>query len=259
MNKVNYILFFLICSFCNAQTHTLEKKDAQALNADFFVGADSFDNIYYIKDRTLFKKGSVSTLQYTALSLGSISAVDIINPLKITVFYAKTNVAVILDNTLAEITRIDFNGIDNFRNVSHATTATDRRLWIFNTDLQQLELFDYNLLKVVTFFQSIEKLADLQLSNFNLCYVLAENELLTYNIYGALLERKASKPFTAIKEYNDHLIGLTDEGFYYKTPTDDGFSSIISPEIDVKGFYLIDEILYIYNGQELSTYQLKPI
>ncbi len=259
MNKVNYILFFFLCSICYGQEYTLEKKDSQSLQADVFIGADTFDNVYFINDRTLFKKGRSSNAQYTALSLGNISSVDIINPLKITVFYQKTNVVVILDNTLSEIRRIDFNAIESFRNVSHATTATDRRLWIFNTDLQQLELFDYNILQVVTSFQPIQKLADLQLSNFNLCHVLANSELLTYNIYGALLERYPSKPFVQLREYNNHLLGRTTEEFYYKAATSKDFSILISPEIEVKGFYLIDEILYIYNGQELSTYQLKPI
>jgi len=253
------ILLILSCvQFNLAQEYSYIESKVNPLQADRFVGRDNYDNTYTIIDRTLYKKGASGDHQFTALSIGGITTVDIINPLKITLFYQNSNVAVILDNTLSEILRIDFNAIEAFRNVSHATTATDRRLWIFNTDLQQLELFDYNLLKVIISFQPVSELPKLQISNFNLCYMVIGNELYIYNIYGALLERRKIPVFDDIKQHNDNLIALNADGLFYKAATASQFSPVSSLKNDIKDFHLIDEILYIYNGQELSSGRLKP-
>lgn len=242
-----------------SQEFILKPLQSEMLQADRFIGKDNFNNSYSITDRTLHKTGRDVNYQFTALSLGDITTVDIINPLKITLFYQNANVAVILDNTLSEITRIDFNTITEFRNVSHATTATDRRLWIFNTDLQQLELFDYNLLKVVIPFQTLSQIASIQISNFNLCYIVAENILYSYNIYGALINKSVIPDFINLQQYNDNLIGLSSEGLFYKPAQGSQFHQVLSTKNDIEDFYLLDEILYIYNKQQLTAGQLKPI
>ena len=63
-------------------------------------------------------------------------------------FYKDFNTVVILDNRLAEIYKIDFNTKQPYKNVSHITTGYDNALWLFNSDLQILELYDYKADKV---------------------------------------------------------------------------------------------------------------
>ena len=77
------------------------------------------------------------------VQLGNITSANAFNPLKINLFYKNFNTVIILDNRLAEIFKIDFNTVQPYKNVSHISTGYDNTLWIFNPDLQQLELFDY--------------------------------------------------------------------------------------------------------------------
>ena len=258
MQRSFIILFFFVTGLCFGQGFSIVPIQTKSLEADQFIGVDNFGYTYSITDRTLYKEGNNNHYQFAALSLGDITNVDIINPLKITVFYSNSNTVVILDNTLTEIVRIDFNTIEDFRNVSFATTATDRRLWIFNTDLQQLELFDYNIQKVIVTFQPLEELATTQASNFNFCYVISGDQLYTYNIYGSLLDNQPINNFELLVQHNDNVLGATSNALLYKPNTATSFNTIYEFKNDIKGLYLIDEILYIYNGRELITAQLKP-
>ncbi len=240
------------------QSYQVTLQDEIALSTDHFVGVDSFQNTYYITQNTLYKKQASGIYEYTALNLGAIASVDIINPLKITVFYKNSNTAVILDNTLTEITRINFSSIVAFRNVSHATTAGDRRLWIYNTDVQRLEIFDYNQLKVITEFPPMQEIAKELVSNFNICLIKTTSELQFYNIYGSLIDTTdVDSQYTNLYLNNGNLLGIVDKKLYYKAQTDEKFIPVEIPEISIKQFSINDEILYIYDGQNLTSFLLK--
>lgn len=238
-------------------TASLVKK--QTLEADVFVGADKFSNVYYIKQRTLYKSQSNEIIEYAALNLGEITRVDLINPLKISVYYKQANTIVLLDNTLNEINRYNFSTIEDFRNTSFAGTANDRRLWIFNSDTQQVELYDYRLNKVVVQFPPLETIPTTYASNFNFCSVQNEGVLTTYNIYGTITEENATQlTFEKLRQSKNTIVGLHNGKLYFKDGENNSFKAIDNLEFTVQEFSLIGEILYIYNGQNLVTYTIKP-
>ena len=113
------------------------------MKADMFVGLDSYQNTYFVKDKVLHKQGKDGNYIFNDFQLGDIASVDIINPLKIVVFYEDTNTVLFLDNKLNEIERLNFNEIAEFINLGCATNAGGNKLWIFNVDSQQLELYNY--------------------------------------------------------------------------------------------------------------------
>ncbi len=259
--KYLHIILFLILSLSSyAQEYEAILLKSQELNAQTFIGTDKFANIYYTSDRTLYKsKSQQNQYEFAALNLGPITYVDLLNPLKITVFYKQSNTVVILDNTLNEITRIEFSTIDNFRNVSMATTANDRRLWIFNSDLQQLELFDYRLNKVVLEFPPLEQIPNTYTSNFNFCWLQTPTEFITYNIYGTIIQvEKNPRQFETIAQNQKILIAKKDNDFYIKPINGSSFKKLRISQNTVQEFSLIGEILYIYNGQNLMAFTIKP-
>lgn len=256
--KTQFTLLFLILSlYVSAQTVIANQIAEFPLEADRFVGVDDYGSQYYIQGNTLFKKNKQNTSQYSALQLGPLSTVDILNPLKITAFYQASNTAVILDNTLSEIKRISFSNIDNFRNVSHATTANDRRLWIYNIDLQQLEIFDYNIQRIVQASRPITTSPQAMTSNFNFCWLLTSSSMSRYNNYGSLLEITPVTERQMLKQYNGHLLSWDGKAFMYKTPNQSDFQKLEIPKIPVKQFSLNNEILYIYDGRKVTSFQLK--
>lgn len=237
-------------------TTTLVQKEA--LQADVFVGADKFGNTYFIKQRTLYKNQAGSIIEYAALNLGEITSVDLINPLKISVYYKQANTVVLLDNTLNEITRIHFSDIEDFRNTAFASTANDRRLWLFNTDTQQVELYDYRLNKVIVQFPPLDTIPTAYASNFNFCSVQNEGLLTTYNIYGTLTEEiVTTRTFEKLAQSNNTLVGLHNGMLFIKKALTDFFQPLDNIEFTAQEFSLIGEILYIYDGQNLMTYAIQ--
>ena len=259
---MRYLTLFLLLFLTNllqAQGFTAEQIKKQALDADTFIGVDKFDNIFYTKNRTLYKSETHQTLEYAALNLGEITTVDIVNPFKISLFYKQSNTVVLLDNTLTEITRIDFSNLEDFRNSAIARTANDRRLWLFNTDFQQLELFDYRLNSVVVQFPPQTSIPSAYVSNFNFCWIQEKDALREYNVYGTLVEEIAIPfNFEKLVQSQNTLIAVKDNSFYIKQERDISFAPIDNLKITAQEFSMTSEILYIYNGQHLLAYSIKP-
>jgi len=120
----------------------VDLTDKDSLNVDVFISKNNFENLYYIKDNVLFKKSDKQTINYSNIQLGKITSVHTFNPLKINVLYSDLNTVVILDNRLAEVSKLDFNQQQPYKNISHITTGFDNTIWLFNQDFQYLELYD---------------------------------------------------------------------------------------------------------------------
>ena len=257
MKIVLYILILFLTFTSIAQQYNIKLLNEQPLDADTFVGVDDFSALYYIKNNTIFKKSETNTYQFSSLQLGTIASVDIVNPLKISVFYRDSNTTIILDNTLNEITRIDFSNIDNFRNISHARTAGDRQLWVFNTDLQQLEVYDWNQNKIITQFPPQEHNATTMTSNFNFAWVVEKDEISQYNIYGSFVKKITIETPNKISQSRGDLIFVTQKGIFYKEEKTSQFTELFLPDLHHKDSFLNNEILYIYDGQKLTTFELS--
>lgn len=255
------ILFLLICQLGIAQS--LAPISKAPLVVDRFIGLDNYKNTYFIKDRVLHKQGPDGNFLFNDLQLGRITSVDIINPLKIVVFFQDTNTVVLLDNKLSEIERINFNNLPQFFNVSTATNAGNNSLWLFNVDTQQLELYNYGSKLQTVVSQPFPGKLISQASNFNYCFTLMENNLRAFNIYGSILNEAPSDGYERIIQQNENLIALKENSLYY-IPDFAKRNEAIShetvklsfPEITIKDLQLTNDFLYIYDGENLHTFKL---
>lgn len=252
------ILLSLLSSISlSSQNWSLENINEISLTTDRFIAVDKFNALYHTIDNVIYKTDIKESYQFSALQLGTLTSVDIVNPLKITLFYESSNTALILDNTLNEISRTNFSTIENFRNVSHVTTAGDRRLWIFNTDLQQLEIFDYNTEKINTQFPPMEDNATALASNFNFAWITNRNGLFYYNNYGSFLGKITIPEAQIIVQDKGAVIAYSGTTLYYKPKNTTEFFEIKIPDLTIKQLSLKDEILYLYDGQKLATFRLQ--
>lgn len=245
----------LICfQFLSAQT--LKKVSSTPLQADHLMGVDHFGNTYFTRDSVLHKQGPDGTYQYTNFQLGEITSVDIVNPLKIIVFYKDVNTVVLLDNRLSEIELINFNTIPDFLNVAAATNAGNNRLWIFNMDTQQLELFNYRTTTNTVLSQPFPGNLLHLVSDFNYCYTLTDKKLRLFNPYGSMLSEMPSEGFEKLFFGNDRLIGLKKDSLYIHTK--EGFYplNIPSPENPIKDLVLRADLVYIYDGNTVHKFSL---
>lgn len=249
-----YFLFFCIVQTSFGQD--LKPVESIPLKADVFIGVDSYNNKYFIKTNVLHKQGSEGSFVFNDYQLGRISSVDIINPLKIVLFYEDVNTVVFVDNKLTEIERINFNNLPDFVNISTATNAGNNKLWIFNVDTNQLELYDYRSQRRTTVSQPFAGKLVSQASNFNYCFVLTERKLRTFNVYGSLLAEVDAMGFEKIVQQNENVIALkANELFYF---SENSFKPIKIPisENTPKDLQLTQDLLYIYDGINILTYRL---
>ncbi len=251
-----YLTFFaFIASFAQGEI-TLSTIDQIPLKADRFIAVDSYGALYYTQNQTLFKTFKETTHQYQNFQLGKISHVDILNPLKITVFFADYQTAILLDNKLNLVEKISFALEPPFLNVMHATTANDNRLWTFNEDTQQLELYNYRDKSNQTLSRPIAENYSMHLSNFNFCYVITDKNIRLFNIYGSVLN---SIPMFGIQKaamVNDQFLVLKNNILHLYTENLTKETVLKSIEFPIKDLYLSDDFLYIYDGELIHKMKL---
>lgn len=259
--KPFFIFFLLICQFGLAQS--LTPVGMVPYIADRFIGVDNYKNTYFIKDLVINKQGPDGNFVYNDLQLGRITSVDIINPLKVIVFFQDTNTVVMLDNKLSEIERINFNNLPQFMNISTATNAGNKNLWLFNVDTQQLELYNYSAKLQTVVSQPFPGKLLSQASDFNYCFALTEKKLRAFNVYGSILNEADSGDFEKIIQQNENLIALKENCLYYLpdfAKRNDEISrettKLELPELEIKDLQLSNDILYIYDGKYLHTFTL---
>ncbi|QNJ97916.1 hypothetical protein [Constantimarinum furrinae] len=255
------ILFIMVSQGVAAQQ--FQKVAETPFVADTFVGIDSYKNLYFVKDAAINKTGEDGTFTFNDFQLGRITSVDIINPLKLVVFYEDTNTVVFLDNRLSEIERISFNNLPEFINISAATNAGNNKLWIFNIDTQQLELFNYRTNRKTTVSQPFSGKLLSVASNFNYCYALTDRKLRIFNIYGSLISEMDSNHFEKVVQQNEKLIALKENTLFFVTdPSEKGAESSQRPikiplsENSIKDLQLTQDFLYIYDGKTIHTFSL---
>lgn len=245
----------MACPETFAQDSSLKPIDSIALKADKFIGIDKFQNMYYVKNNTLFKKPeNEETIAFQDFQLGDIDRVDILNPNKIILFYKLANIVVILDNRMTEIDRQNFNTISPFKNVAFAGISKDQSLWIYNIDLNQLELYDYRFDKTIAKSLPInDEILDMA-NNFNQSYLLTKHGVLVYNIYGSLVKEIQMKNIKGFNLFKNQLLLYTGDSIKILGKNFETVNSFNIKSLEPKNLFFADENLYIYDGKKIIKY-----
>ena len=260
MKKLAHILFFLTTVLGFGQSLKLVplRIDSIVISADQFIGVDGFKNYYYIKNDVLFKKNTNTIFQYQALSLGAITKVDILNPLKIIVFYETFNTAVILDNQLNEVQRIDFSKLDNSIVVSALGIAGQNKLWIFNSLKQQLGLFDLVTFQYQEIGNPIGEGFSYYQTDYNYFQWISKNyQWYTCNLYGtisAIAKEVPSGEYQIIEEKK--ILFLKDNALLARDYVNDKQYQIEIVEKSLRNFFYKDQILTIFTHEGITNYKL---
>ncbi len=243
--------------FINGQIST-SLKDSTFLKADKIFGVDTFGTLYYTsEDNTFNKKVKDTTITYTNFQLSEITSANAFNPLKINLFYQDFNTVVILDNRLAEIFKIDFNTVQPYKNVSFVSTGFDNTLWIFNQDLQQLELYDYKASKIRLKTVPVQsEVLDIK-SDYNNCYMLTKNYLYIYNYFGSLIAKYINDGYEQMAFSKAHLLLKKENSLHLLSKNSPEIKRIEHSNLLINQFLVTNETLYIYDDEILRQYQLK--
>ena len=236
--------------------------DSISLNAERFVGADDFENYYYLKGNSLFKKTASETYSYMNTQLGAVHSVDISNPLKILVFYRDFNTVLLLDNRLNELSdRINLNEAGYGKNTNFASVSSNNNLWLYSLDDNILTLWDYEN-KESLFesqplqFYSKDFEAILQYSTYRYCWLVSNEGLIRFNEFGSFIEAKPLKGIKALGSFNEQLVFLqNDQVYIQKNDTIKALSSVKSGHLSTN-FFVNKNWLYFYDSAQLFRYRI---
>lgn len=256
MNAIKFIFLCLVCSCFGQETIATRLLSKTPFEQTNIVKIDNFETIYSFQGNTFYASGEKGKLEYSNVQLGNITSANAFNPLKINLFYKDFNTLVVLDNRLAEIKKIDFNTLEPFRMVTHLTAANDNRVWVFNDNTLQLELYDYlNDNTILSTFPIEGKLIDLK-SNYNYCWVLTDTHIYTFNYFGSLISKEKNLGYTELREFKDRLVLKQDNTLYITPKNRLEVKEIELPKLLIKQFFVVDETLYIYDGKNNYQFQL---
>ena len=258
MKRIAYFFFLLSVSVFAQNKVQMQLNDSTKIKAKSVYGIDTFGTLYYATDDNTFnKKTKDTTITYANFQLGEITTANTFNPLKINLFYKDFNTVVILDNRLAEVFKVDFNTLQNYKNVSFVSTGYDNTLWISNQDLQQLELYDYKTNKIKQKTVPVQsEVLDLK-SDYNNCYMLTEKYLYIYNYFGSLIAKYPNKGYENMAFSKAQLVLRKENNLFLLSKNSDETQPIEHPNLLISQFLVTNETLYIYHDEILRQYQLK--
>jgi len=260
MKKIICLLTIFLCGISFAQNQKLIpiKTDSIAIEADAFVGFDGYHNCFYLKNNVLFKKTESALLQYQNLSLGKISKVDILNPLKVVVFYEAFNSVIVLDNQLNEIQKVDFSVLEIPVVASAVGVSGQNKLWVFNSMNQQLALYDLNS----NLYQNIgipitDGIMDYQ-SDFNYFqWIDKQNNWMVCTIYGRTFSNGTVATGSNVQLLSDDkIMFFKDNRWFLNDKNTDKTYEIQIVEKSFKKMYYKDQILSIFTNQGITNYKI---
>ena len=255
------LLLFIACSFSpffgQSQKVNASIISKFKMDADEFIGYDSFGYSYQIKNNVFSKTKGSEIFEYKNVSLGNITKVDIQNPLKIVLFYEDFNSVVLLDNQLNKMTEINFSQNAIPIVVSAIGMSTQNQLWIFNTLNQQIGLFDYlkNEYKTVS-IPLIEGIKYYQ-TDFNTFYWIdRKNNWFSCDIFGKISSLGNVSDFDKIEIISSQKFIFSKANLLYLRENTNTISEIEVLEKTFDKFYYKDQILSIFTTKEIVNYKI---
>lgn len=261
MKKFVFLISFLfpVLAIGQQSEFIISQLSSKQVNADIFVGEDSFDYQYFIKDNIFLKMKEDELFEYKNISLGKIARIDIQNPLKIILFYENFNTAIILDNQLNEIQKINFSETTETLIVSAIGIASRNSLWLFNSSNQQIGLYDYlknNYKSVATPIAGTIKYYQ---TNFNAFYWIDErNYCYSCDIFGKIIALGKVPDFDAVQFIsNTTMLYKKKDSLYYYTLNSDKPILVDLKKKSYESFYYKEQKLAIFTPEEITNYKIN--
>ena len=260
MKKILCLLLFLQFgnTFGQEKKWTVIKAKKIVLQADVFLGYDTFGDYYYIKNNIFFKQNNSKTWQYKNISLGRITKVDFQNPLNIVLLYENFNTLILLDNQLNEKQKINLSE----NNIPILATAIGlafgNRLWIYNSLSQQIGLFDYLKLEFTNITTPFEGTTKQYFSDFNTFQWIDEKQnWYQCSINGKITHLGKIPDFDMVQIIsNSELIFKKNNEVYHFSLKEKKKDLITIDEKSFENFYYKDQILSIFTIEGITNYKI---
>lgn len=256
LRRIQIIVLFFFSVFGLAQKAELRFISTVTVEADLYFGKDALGYDYFTKNNVLYKQKNTEKWEYKNLSLGKITSVDLINPLKTAVFYRDFNSVILLDNQLSEILKINLSEFDLVAQT--CSMASRNRLWVYDNLTGSLFLVDYQNKKKTSINQPFHSNFKYWKSDYNYWFrVSEENEVFSYDNYGNVILQGHLPEFNNIlmTENREIFLSLNDNLYFYQSLKEEPQELSLSEKV-FDSFDYRSGNLSIFTKNKIQNYQL---
>lgn len=257
------VALLAISGFVGFQKHTLLWK--KKLEANTIV-ADKLGNIIAVNNDQLIKlkpDGSVYRV-YSNKQLGTITSIDVSNPLKILLFYQPFARILFLDNTLTENGSPIYLDQLELEQASAVCSSFDNGFWVFNQIDFCLYRYNQNLqltnsTKNINQFLNQKPMVNFMLEYENRLYLNDSRiGILVFDIFGTYLKTIPIKNISRFQLRNDRIIYSPDSIVYCAFDTRTlQIDTLAIPEKDIISASWIENNLFLLKRDTLSAYHFN--
>jgi hypothetical protein len=260
--KICLIYFILLCSvysFSQENNFSFSLLKTELIDADEFIGYDPFGYAYYLKGNVFNKQDKQELFQYKNVALGKIKRIDILNPLKIVLFYENFNTIILLDNQLNETQKINFSENQTPIVASGIGLAAQNKLWVFNNLNQQLGLFDLTKNSFSPLATPFSKTIKFYHSDYNYFHwVDSSNEAYYCDLFGRITSLGTIPNADAVYFISDYqfMYSIANQLYWVDFKKNINLPLTLN-EKTFKSFTYKEQILTIFTEREIRTFKIQ--
>jgi hypothetical protein len=270
-NHIILTLFFIVNCIFIVQTGWAQNdssfkfiKKIKGNYSSFAV--DNLDNIYLITGKNQLKKinsnGDSSGVYNDVKKYGTLSYLDVKNPLKIILYYQNYGTVVVLDRFLNFRNTINLRK-QNIFSVQTITASYDNAIWLFDEQEYKLEKMNESGKKLLETVDcrillneaiSPQKIIDYQ--NFVYLYD-AENGFYIFDYYGTYKNKLSFTGWRDVEIANNTIYGFKENRLLTYTLNSPGIKEYSLPAFfgNYTSVKTMNGKLYMLNKEGISVYQ----
>ncbi|WP_347067948.1 hypothetical protein [Flavobacterium sp. WV_118_3] len=260
MQKIVFFLILITGLQPYAQTKDIRPVLLSSVPTEsvVFIGNDPFGNTYTIKDNEFRKTNRNQQFQYRNLSFGTIKQVDLQNPLQLVLYYKTFNAAVLLDNQLNEIQKINFSETNPELFPQAVSLASQNRLWLFDLNSQKLGLYDIFKNTFTAISTPIKDAIQQYQSDYNYFYwVDVRNNCYAATIFGKISFLGSVPAFDQLQFISPKQILFQKDNRLFLYDLENAATiNIVVPEKSLESFYYKEQILATFTNNEIRNYKI---
>lgn len=237
-NFLNLILGLFFLSACGIHAPLSQKEThIQTQTTDSIPIAhtqftiDRFDAIYIVSPHDeIFKlnKNHQVEFQYSNSRLGTMTSIDVTNPLTTICFYEDFQAIILLDRTLNPISEINL-GDWGFNNVTATCSAGNQELWVYDaSDMQLTQIAKDRSTPIRTFPINLHTddsfvITKMLINQENIYCLSAKGNMYQISLIGESLQKiLGEEQYVDFQFSGNRLLVLNKKGqiFYYQNPLD---------------------------------------
>lgn len=263
------IIFFLLLTFVSvvkAQENNWKLEKEFMIEKDGVWAVDELNNLYVSSSNILYKTDSLGNLKFqqSIKSFGNLSAIEIINSMKIVVFSEEQQSIGFFDNTLTQSDNsIDLSELNivNARIISRS--SQQEKLWVLDQQNSTLFLISLNRSNQ---FQEISNLSGLLNLNEITFMMEEKNQLFIvdksgktclFDVYGSMKNCFEFPRFDAVTIKGDFIIGCQNEEIEFFNTKNLETKKLLFPIKGIKECKLSGNYFYFRTENKIYKYTLN--